>query len=511
LNAQEISNQTNAAWSGLSGQGGRKKYQLIEESRNIYTSIFGDSVDQDHPIWDDVNTSDELRDKVNRYEREIDQHIFGNANFQREAQYAAIVSMLKKRKLPVHTIREEEFSETFSPSMQKEHLLSNSLSVIFTKYKVAQSQWCYSQFDSGARKDREQLVADFSSMRMPPWNLVNEVLATIHRHGGNDNVFNFEITTPDADQLTFNNYQTYSFIPQLRDRQHGQPRSFTDLSSGEQTLLALAISIYQATESYVLPRLLLLDEVDSSLHPSMSKALLATLNEVFVDRGVPVILATHSPSTVALAPEDSVHVLRKESLGLVRLTKETPGEAIQVLSEGFIALSNSGLEVLRLLPTGKLGILTEGKNTLILKRLIELHQIEGVVVVEGCENRTGDSQIKTFYDILGAIRHEGKILCVWDCDCTKYRNLSETSSLFRYVIPQNISNSLAESGIENAFSEEAFEGFKVSHHRQSDGSDWETFDGRKREFASAMASTSELEWFSHFDGLIEKIKSVCTV
>lgn len=52
--------------------------------------------------------------------------------------------------------------------------------------------------------------------------------------------------------------------------------------------------------------MVLLDEVDAVLHPSMISALIVGLKEQFVDNGTPVIMATHSVTTVSLVDDDAI-------------------------------------------------------------------------------------------------------------------------------------------------------------------------------------------------------------
>jgi hypothetical protein len=91
------------------------------------------------------------------------------------------------------------------------------------------------------------------------------------------------------------------------------------------------------TEAIELPRVLLLDEADASLHPSMVKCLLTVIEEIFVKQyGVTVLLTTHSPSTVALTPTDSLYVMSRE---LPRLRPASVDEALRYLTVGLPALS----------------------------------------------------------------------------------------------------------------------------------------------------------------------------
>ena len=58
----------------------------------------------------------------------------------------------------------------------------------------------------------------------------------------------------------------------------------SELSSGEKILIALAFALYNNDHVTQLPKILLLDETDASLHPSMSKQYLHILKNVFVKK-----------------------------------------------------------------------------------------------------------------------------------------------------------------------------------------------------------------------------------
>lgn len=124
----------------------------------------------------------------------------------------------------------------------------------------------------------------------------------------------------------------------LKHNIYGYHTNFENLSSGEKTLMALSLLIHKASKNKIMPRVLLLDEIDSSLHPSMIKRLISVIENLFVkEYGFKVILATHSPSTVALAPEYSIFVVEKE--GLNRIHQQNQSEAISLLTEGFATLN----------------------------------------------------------------------------------------------------------------------------------------------------------------------------
>lgn len=85
---------------------------------------------------------------------------------------------------------------------------------------------------------------------------------------------------------------------------------FEDLSSGERVLFSLAFFMFNSQEVKRFPKLLLLDEPDAHLHPSMTAQLLKVLKNVLVEKyGVQIIMTTHSPSTVAISTEESIFLM----------------------------------------------------------------------------------------------------------------------------------------------------------------------------------------------------------
>lgn len=94
----------------------------------------------------------------------------------------------------------------------------------------------------------------------------------------------------------------------------------SDISSGEKTLLSVVISLFSSISNKISAvKLILLDELDCSLHPSMIKNLLYLLDEIFVKKhGISVILTTHSPTTVALARNESLYYVSSDNANRIR-------------------------------------------------------------------------------------------------------------------------------------------------------------------------------------------------
>lgn len=159
----------------------------------------------------------------------------------------------------------------------------------------------------------------------PPWTLLDDALATVGLP------YKFVPPPQGSDAVT---YSATLNAPE------GHQVTPSELSSGERALLAVALSLFTGTsmrESIQVPRLLLLDEPDASLHPSMIRSLLSILEDVFVKQyGVQVVMTTHSPTTVALAPEDALWIMSRTP---PRLQNATRDAAVSALTVGIPTLS----------------------------------------------------------------------------------------------------------------------------------------------------------------------------
>lgn len=168
-----------------------------------------------------------------------------------------------------------------------------------------------------------------------PWDIANSVL----QNAG----FRHRFSKPTHQIGNF----AKPFELRLVDPDDGTELKTTELSSGEKILLAITLMLYQSTGEtglMNLPKLLLLDEVDAPLHPSFTRSLLETLADKFVgELDVAVIMTTHSPSTVALAPEESVYELVRRPR---ELRKTTVSAATQILSAGFVSVTPSDIVVI---------------------------------------------------------------------------------------------------------------------------------------------------------------------
>lgn len=200
---------------------------------------------------------------------------------------------------------------------------NNHLSEMFISYLSKDKQLCY-ELTKTNLKDKASDIQDkiIQILGIPPWERINTAFKKYK--------FGFEVDYPKDDsvyyQCTFTNTTTGESIP------------LTDLSSGEKMIVMLILWSYNP-ESTTLNNLILLDEPDAHLHPSMSKLLIKIISDTLVNEyGVQVIMTTHNPSTVTLAPENSIYEMSNNPR-LIR--KSSKSEAISQLSENLLLVTSS--------------------------------------------------------------------------------------------------------------------------------------------------------------------------
>ena len=218
--------------------------------------------------------------------------------------------MLKITDFP-DEITQAEFKKMYTPTNLKKNFLPSSIGKIFLRYRIKEYEEFMERVDKAdnvyADRLRKQCADDFLKKNggMAPWDFINSILKT---YSG----FDYTISFPD--KFDFDRYsyqQTSSFIPKLKNERKDIQIDYQSMSSGEHTLFALALCLFKTSSDNLFPKLLLLDEVDSSLHPSMIENLFRVIKDVFVQNGTKVMLTTHSPTTIALAEEKSIFVVNK--------------------------------------------------------------------------------------------------------------------------------------------------------------------------------------------------------
>jgi energy-coupling factor transporter ATP-binding protein EcfA2 len=102
----------------------------------------------------------------------------------------------------------------------------------------------------------------------------------------------------------------FEFSINLVNKTNKSTMSIDHLSSGEKSLISLAVIMMHEAQGYQnksRPAVLLIDEPDAHLHPEFCSLLVKIMNETFIELyGIKLIVSTHSPITLTVANVDNL-------------------------------------------------------------------------------------------------------------------------------------------------------------------------------------------------------------
>ncbi|HTI59260.1 ATP-binding protein [Mucilaginibacter sp.] len=215
-----------------------------------------------------------------------------------------VVSIIKNQKnKPVNEIDKADFfdsglNEKFIDSSD---LFRSEIELIFLNYIRRFHNNAFLNFNKQRFGEDNNSVEDseFQELYPEPWVVMNKILE--------DHNVDFKILAPNLKKYNEELNLEVHFIK----NDTNIPLSYNALSSGEQIIIGLLLKLFTVDyydKDLKFPELIVLDEPDVHLHPTMSKLLIDVLFESFVKRlGIKVIMTTHSATTVALAPDDCIY------------------------------------------------------------------------------------------------------------------------------------------------------------------------------------------------------------
>ncbi|MDP9249286.1 MAG: ATP-binding protein [bacterium] len=377
--------------------------------------------------------------------------------------------------------------------------LLESLSEIFLDYHRKIKVASLPKKEDGGGLDENQIE---KLLEKSPWNFVNAMFKE----------FNLPhvISSPDVSIANLVNSQVLPFQAKLS--MGGEEMDFEDLSSGEKILCALAITVYQDNSSEF-PNLLLLDEIDASLHPSMIKNLLYVIEDVFLKKNCKVILATHSPTTSAIVPEDSLFEIQKGKV-LEKIKKIPQSKAVDILGEGIMTLEK-GLKIFDAIFKKELTIISEGKNQHHIKKAIEVLDKSLTEKIQLYEHDSGSGEADLFglFEFIKKTDIQKKVLFVWDCDVkAKVDKRTDSAKVIKFCFEKNDSNTICLNGIENLydgswFTDDIIKTITITENGETVTSKIFS-ENNKNKFLEKIKLDNSQKTFINFQALIEKIKSL---
>jgi ABC-type lipoprotein export system ATPase subunit len=256
-------------------------------------------------------------------------------------------------------ISERDFKTTLLKNnfiWRHEDQFTDIIGVIFYNHAMAIAQ---GQQDAGKIAGP---AFDPISIGVAPWTELNDLFTELkldYRFKNNYELFNGEL----AETPSLYSIDDKGIIIE------NEKRALKDLSDGEKTIISLCFTSLRRIEGED-KKLLLLDELDALLNPSLTENLFTVIKRYYLDKGIGVVITTHSPATISLAPENtSYYEVFKKNQSSVRIIEVARDEykELQKVNKRFYDKIENQVERIKYLEAvlhsnEEILIITEGKT-----------------------------------------------------------------------------------------------------------------------------------------------------
>ncbi|MCI5127416.1 MAG: ATP-binding protein [Candidatus Electrothrix sp. AUS3] len=269
LNSHQLTSEKEAAW---------QFYQQVKNNAwhvqfgEDYETIKQECINSNLPFWEVTDS------RIEPYRQHLE-NWFSQAKLKNTQQAQGIYSMAKRLPYSISGIEHDVFLSLYKPFVVKNDFLPNQLGRVFWDYYIKYQQNQLHEFQNDKYGTSYPFLSEDEFIRKhgeKPWNVVNRILEKF-------NTVTYRVNSPEGEDI-FGNFQLKLYHTEKEKLQI----DFSSLSSGEQVLMALVASVYKASTDNLFPDILLLDEVDASLHPSMMKNMLEVIDDVFLRQSVKV-------------------------------------------------------------------------------------------------------------------------------------------------------------------------------------------------------------------------------
>lgn len=453
---------------------------------------------------EDLDDNQDIFNELEKYQQGIDALKSRNQTDVRIIEFAFNYNGF------IDNITQEEFMEKISVHTSVNNFFAQQISRIFINF----NSLCTLEYAKLLKQNESSEITPITYKKEAvkiilkkyggkyPWDYIDDLFESF-------NDFKYKITKPDEFELKdLDDTQSKQFTATLYNKRENLTINFDELSSGEKTLLAMALMMFNTVLTKHFPKLVLLDEIDSTLHPSMTEDLLLALRDIFTNNGINVMLATHSPSTVAFAQKDSIYLVNSTSKEFIK--KTDPQTALGILTQGYMTLKDSNV-IFDAINNYDLTIFSEGNNVDYIRTAIYLHQKDKATKVNvwnGIEGKTSVGQLEMLYHLFNSVNLTKKILIVFDPDVTLKVHTNEEKLIFVTKL-ESVGNSYATSGVESVLPDLAFEGFLINVEDELRGNVTKSFpDRNKTHLGKKLNSEQNPDVFKNFKPLTDHILEI---
>ncbi len=176
---------------------------------------------------------------------------------------------------------------------EKDDIFSNRIDELFYEFAVKRN------LEQIKYSTRAEIFNNDKYIKDAPWTILNELFKKLNFNYRFKNDYIFEAPNFKEDIMIYPVIGTENRKEEIDLK---SPRELCDLSDGEKSIISLTFALLNEKRRPI-EKLILLDEFDNTLNPSLIEALFKVIEDYFISKGVVVIMTTHSPVTISMAPE----------------------------------------------------------------------------------------------------------------------------------------------------------------------------------------------------------------
>lgn len=215
-------------------------------------------------------------------------------------------SLVKSREILINTFGEKKFN---SKSISQENLMNANFGDFLWQPDDPFSNVVGDMFFAYANKIKNEILKygkkeeSFKLEKFgedPPWIKLNKLFEDLKLEYRFENKKSSYFLKEDDAQLN-KSPQIYPLLGN-GNIDENNPRKLSDLSDGEKAIILLIFASFN-NKAYEHKKILLLDEFDATFNPSLIEAFYKVVEKYFISKGVLVMIVTHSPVTISLAPK----------------------------------------------------------------------------------------------------------------------------------------------------------------------------------------------------------------
>ncbi len=301
----------------------------------------------------------------------------------------------------------------------------------------------------------------YKNIPLTPWDFLNEVFKFLG--------LSYQFTQQTASTGSVNKVPTLNDFQIINTDTGFATHDFNFLSDGEKAIISLTFALLN--HKTVKPKILILDEYDAPLNPSLTEAYYKIIDEFFIKNDILVLIITHSIATISMAPQyaDFYEVFKPYyNPRIVKVEKDKYSD-IRIALESYylkeselankIAELNS--QITSLQNTNKNMIICEGKTDPVHFREA-INKLE--ITIDNTEfidfdydKKGGSSNLKTLLESHAKTVRSNKIIGIFDRDEkdivdeielseTKYRHYG--NNIYAFCIPKILFKDANEEDID---------------------------------------------------------------